>query len=274
MIVRKSMKWLLFLINLAVSLLLVSPLLYALSASFMTEAELINYPPALIPSGLHLQNYASALRMAPLFRFMFNSAVVSVACTAAQLVTGALAGYAFGVLKFKGQKALFFLMLATMMIPGQAIIIANYLTVVRMGLIDTFGSMILPYTASAFCIFNMRQAFLSLPRELNESAKIDGCNSLQFFVWIGLPLTKPFLGSLGIYTFLSVWNQYLWPLLVPNSVGMRTVQIGIGMLQNAEGNSYGPVMAAAIMILVPSILIFIIGQKSLISGLTAGAIKG
>lgn len=274
MAARKSVKWLFFLINLVVALVLISPLLYALNASFMTEGELINYPPALIPSSFYLRNYSDALRMAPIFRFIFNSAVVSVACTAAQLLTGALAGYAFGVLKFKGQKVLFFLMLATMMIPGQAIIIANYLTVVRMGLIDTFGAMILPYTASAFCIFNMRQAFMSLPKELNESAKIDGCNSLQFFVRIGVPLTKPFLGSLGIYTFLSVWNQYLWPLLVTNSVQMRTVQIGIGMLQNAEGNAYGPIMAAAIMILVPSILVFILGQKSLISGLTAGAIKG
>jgi sn-glycerol 3-phosphate transport system permease protein len=274
MSVRKSGKILLFLANLLVAAVLVAPLLYALSASFMTEAELINYPPALIPSSFYTRNYAEALRLAPIFRFIFNSAVVSVACTAAQLITGALAGYAFGVLKFKGQKVLFFLMLATMMIPGQAIIIANYLMVVNLGLIDTFGALILPYTASAFCIFNMRQAFLSLPKELNESAMIDGCNSLQYFVKVGLPLTKPFLGSLGIYTFLSVWNQYLWPLLVTNSVNMRTVQIGIGMLQNAEGNAYGPIMAAAIMILVPSILIFIIGQKSLISGLTAGAVKG
>lgn len=274
MIVRKSAKILFFLANFLVAAVLVAPLLYALSASFMTEGELINYPPAIIPSSFYTQNYVDALRMAPIFQFIFNSAIVAIACTAAQLFTGALAGYAFGVLKFKGQKALFFLMLATMMIPGQAIIIANYLMVVKMGLVDTFGALILPYTASAFCIFNMRQAFLSLPKELNESAMIDGCNSLQFFVRIGLPLTKPFLGSLGIYTFLGVWNQYLWPLLVTNSVKMRTVQIGIGMLQNAEGNSYGPVMAAAIMILVPSILIFIIGQKSLISGLTAGAVKG
>ncbi len=274
MIERKSVKWLFFLVNLLVGVVLVSPLLYAFSASFMTESELINYPPALIPSSFYIGNYGDALRMAPIFRFILNSAIVSVSCTAAQLITGALAGYAFGVLKFKGQKVLFFLMLATMMIPGQAIIIANYLTVVRMGLIDTFGALILPYTASAFCVFNMRQAFLSLPKELSESARIDGCNSLQFFLKIGLPLTKPFLGSLGIYTFLGVWNQYLWPLLVTNSANMRTVQIGIGMLQNADGNAYGPIMAAAIMILVPSILVFILGQKSLISGLTAGAVKG
>lgn len=274
MIERRSVKLLFFLINLLIAAVLVSPLLYALSASLMSEAELINYPPALLPSSFLWQNYLTALHMAPLFRFMLNSVIVAVSCTAGQLFTGALAGYAFAILRFKGQKVLFFLTLATMMIPGQAIIIANYLTVVHMGLIDTFGSLILPYLASAFCIFNMRQAFLSLPRELSESAKIDGCNSFQFFTRIGLPLTKPFLGSLGIYTFLGVWNQYLWPLLVTNSTQMRTVQIGIGMMKNAEGNAYGPIMAGTIMILVPSILVFILGQKSLISGLTAGAVKG
>lgn len=274
MIERKSVKWLFFFVNLIVGVILISPLLYALNASFMTEAELINYPPALFPSSFYTQNYVDALRMAPIFRFILNSVIVAVSCTVCQLFTGALAGYAFGILKFKGQKFLFFLMLATMMIPGQAIIIANYLTVVKMGMIDKFGALILPYMTSAFCVFNMRQAFLSLPKELSESARIDGCNSFQFFMKIGLPLTKPFLGSLGIYTFLGIWNQYLWPLLVTNSAEMRTVQIGIGMLQNADGNAYGPIMACAIMILVPSILVFIIGQKSLISGLTAGAVKG
>lgn len=274
MIEKKYARWLFFLVNLIIGAIILSPLLYALGASFMTEAELINYPPALIPSSLHLTNYTAALRMAPIFRFILNSVIVATACTAAQVFTGALAGYAFGILHFKGKKELFFLMLATMMIPGQAIIIANYLTVVKLSQIDKFGALILPYMASAFCVFNMRQAFLSLPSELNESATIDGCNSFQFFIRIGLPLTKPSLGSLGIYTFLGVWNQYLWPLLVTNSVEMRTVQIGIGMLQNADANAYGPIMAGTIMILVPSILLFIIGQKSLISGLTAGAVKG
>lgn len=121
---------------------------------------------------------------------------------------------------------------------------------------------------------DMRQAYMSLPTVLREAAIIDGCNSFQFFLHIGLPLTVPFLGSLGIYTFLQVWNQYLWPLLVTNNIEMRTVQIGIGMLQNADAMAYGPVMAGTVMILVPSILVFIFGQKTLISGLTAGSVKG
>lgn len=274
MIEKKWSRPVFFVVNLALSFLLVSPLLYAFSASFMTEPEIFSATFRYLPSAFQLNNYAVALRIAPLFRFILNSVVVSLSCMAAQLITGALAGYAFAILKFKGQKVIFFLFLATMMIPGQAIILANYLMVVNLRLIDSYGALILPYMTSAFCIFNMRQAFLTLPTELNESARIDGCNSFQFFWRIALPLTKPSLGSLGIYTFIQVWNQYLWPLLVTNSPSMRTVQIGLGMLQTADGNAFGPVMAGAIIVLLPSIVVFIMGQKSLISGLTAGAVKG
>ncbi|MEG0269956.1 MAG: carbohydrate ABC transporter permease [Clostridia bacterium] len=274
MVERKSKKLVYGILGFAIALVILSPLLYCFSASFMTERELYSNPPNFITKTFYWQNYQQALEIAPLFRFILNSTIVALAATSAQLITGSLAGFAFGCLKFKGQKLLFMLFLATMMIPGQAIIIANYLTIVDLNLIDTFGALIIPYMTSAFCVFNMRQAYLSLPKDLMESATIDGANSFQFFTRVGVPLTLPFLGSLGIYTFLSVWNQYLWPLLVTNATPMRTVQIGLGMLQNADGQSYGPIMAAAIIVLVPSVLVFIIGQKSLITGLTAGAVKG
>ncbi|HHT14358.1 MAG: carbohydrate ABC transporter permease [Christensenellales bacterium] len=251
---------------------ILSPLIYCLSTSFMTEQEI--YASKLVPSRIGLDNYRSALRVAPIFRFILNSTIVACTCTFMQLLTGALAGYAFGSLKFRGRKVLFYLILATMMIPGNAIIIANYLTMAKLQALDSYRALILPYMTSAFCIFNMRQAFLSLPSDLQEAATIDGCNSLQFFVRVGLPLTLPSLGALGIYTFLQIWNQYLWPLLVTNTINLRTVQIGIGMLQNADSVAYGPIMAGTTMVLIPSILVFVLGQKSLISGLTAGAVKG
>lgn len=266
--------WVFLALNIVLALIVISPLLYCLSVSFMTESELMSYPPRFLPSHLTLENYHLALTMAPITLFLRNSLIVALCCTAGQLLTGALAGYAFAMHEFPGKKLLFVLMLATMMIPGQSIIISNYLTVANMGLTDTYQALIIPYLASAFCLFNMRQAFLSIPTELRESAELDGCSSTVFFVRIGLPLVLPSLGSLGIYTFLNIWNQYLWPLLVTNRTEMRTVQIGIGMLQNADANAYGPIMAGVVIVLIPSVLVFVLGQKTLISGLTAGAVKG
>lgn len=268
----RASTWILMIVSFLLAILIISPLVYCLSASFMTEKEL--YATRLLPSAITLNNYRAALKVAPVFTFILNSTFVALACTAMQLFTGSLAGYAFACLKFRGQRFLFLLFLATMMIPGNAIIIANYLTISQMKLLNSYWALVLPYMTSAFCVFNMRQAYMSLPTELQEAASIDGCNSFQFFLHVGLPLTVPFLGSLGIYTFLQIWNQYLWPLLVTNNVEMRTVQIGIGMLQNSDAMAYGPVMAGTIMILIPSILVFVFGQKTLISGLTAGSVKG
>lgn len=254
-------------------LAIVMPILYAVALSLMPPDQLYDYPPPVIPRTLFFENYKTALALAPIFRFILNSLIVAAACTAGQLVTGALAGYAFAMLEFKGKKVLFLAMLSTMMIPGQAIIIANYLTISKMGMINTYGALILPYLTSAFCVFNLRQAFLQLPVELREAAAMDGCTSGRFFLKVALPLVKPSLGALGVYTFLNVWNQYLWPLLVTDSRNMRTVQIGLGMLQNADGNAVGPVMAGVVMILLPSMLVFLLGQKQLVQGLTAGAVK-
>ena len=256
------------------ALVIVSPLLYCLSTSFLTEKQI--FARQVFPTEFYGGNYVKALQQAPLFRFIMNSVIVATSCTFLQLFTGSLAGYAFGCLKFKGQHAIFTVFLATMMIPGNAIIISNYLTVSGWGLIkaNTLWVLIIPYMTSAFCVFNMRQAYKSLPGELLEAANIDGCNSFQTFLLVAMPLTLPALGAAGIQTFLTVWNQYLWPLLTTNTVECRTVQLGIGMLQNADGQAFGTIMAGTTVVMIPSLLVFVLGQKTLISGLTAGAVKG
>ena len=243
------------------ALLIISPLVYCVLTSFLTEQEIFQLK--VIPTSLNIENYQKTLDQAPLFQFILNSIIVSCSCMALQLITGSMAGYAFGCLKFKGQNAIFKIFLATMMIPGNAIIISNYLTVSGWGLLKqpyTLWPLILPYMTSAFCVFNMRQAYKSLPSE--------------YFIRVAMPLTLPSLGAVGIQTFISVWNQYLWPLLVTNSVECRTVQLGIGMLQNADGQAFGTIMAGTTIVMIPSILVFVIGQKTLVSGLTAGAVKG
>ncbi len=270
---KKLSKLIVYAINAAIGLLIISPIIYAALISLMTPDQVFAYPPKLIPKVLHWQNYKDALRTAPIGKFIINSLIMSSAITIGQIITGGLAAYAFSFMEFKGKKVLFIAILSTMMIPGQSIIIANYLTIASLGWIDSFRSLIIPYLTSALAVFLLRQAFLVLPRELREAAVMDGCGNFKFLVKIAIPLTKPAIGSLGIYTFLHAWNMYLWPLLVTNRDSMRTVQIGMSMLQNIDSQAFGPVMAGVIMIVLPSILAFILGQKQLIEGLTAGSVK-
>jgi sn-glycerol 3-phosphate transport system permease protein len=166
------------------------------------------------------------------------------------------------------------IVLATMMIPVDAIIIANYLTISQFRLNDSYLGMVAPYLTSAMGIFLMRQCFLTIPRELHEAAIIDGCRDLRFLLKIVLPISQPAIASLGVYIFIQTYNQFLWPLLVTNSNRMRTVQIGMSILKEAEAVDYGIVLAGAVLILIPSVLVFVIGQEYLVKGMTAGAVKG
>ncbi len=161
-----------------------------------------------------------------------------------------------------------------MMIPAETTIISNFLTVSSLGWTDHLYVLIIPFLTTAMGIFSIRQFYLTIPKELLEAAKIDGCNHFKFLINILIPISKPAIASLSIYTFIGTWNQYLWPLLTINNGNNRTVQIGISMLQFAEGSNYGVVLAGAILVLIPSILVFMIGQKSLVAGMTAGSVKG
>ena len=250
------------------------PILYAVDVSFMPASQVFRYPPNLVPTLLNFSNYRLALDNAPLLRFMLNSVIVSTSVTVGQIVLASLGAFAFSHFEFKGKNFIFMLILATMMIPGESIIISNYMTMGDLHLFDTYIALILPSLASAMSVFFMRQAFLKMPRDFHEVAKIEGCSNLRYLFTLLLPISKGSLGAIGIYSFINSWNSYLWPLLVTNKSNMRTVQIGIGMLQDPEGLGYGMIMGGIVIVLLPSLLIFIIGQKQILSGTLAGAIKG
>ena len=271
---KKTSKLILYAVNIVFGIVTIAPLIYALLVSLMPPEQIFAFPPKLIPKSFYIQNYKDALNIAPIMRFILNSFIVSLAVTLGQILTSCLAAFAFSFFEFKGKNLLFIAMLATMMIPGEATIISNYLTVGSLGWLDSYQALIIPYLSAAMGIFMMRQYYLTLPKELYEAAKIDGCNSFKFLTKIVLPMSKPALGSLGVYTFLVTWNQYLWPLLVTSKENARTVQIGMSMLQFSENQSFGLIMAGIVMVLLPSILIFIFGQKQLIEGMTSGAVKG
>lgn len=257
-----------------VAFLVLYPVLYTFIASLMTAEEAGRYPPPLLPESFYLGNFWTALQLAPIPRFLLNSFVMASAVTIGQLITCSMAAYAFAFMKFRGKALLFTVCLSTMMIPWEVTMIPNYLTIKALNWTDSFPGLIVPFLASAFGIFLLRQLFMQLPAELIEAARIDGCGHARIYLQIVLPLGRPALATLGVYTFLNTWNSYLWPLLVTNSKHMRTVQIGITMLQWEESMSWNLVLAGVSMVLLPSLLILIIGLKQLVRGITAGAVKG
>ncbi|MEF7437076.1 carbohydrate ABC transporter permease [Paenibacillus lautus] len=256
------------------SLAVLFPLLYTLSTSLMSEAESAVYPPPLLPEAVNLSNFAKVIDTIPVLTFIGNSLVVSIAIMLGQIVTASLAAYAFAFLRFPGKTLLFSLFLATMMIPWEVIMIPNYLTVKSLNWLDTYQGLIIPFLATAFGTFLLRQTFLQLPKELFEAARVDGCGHVRIFLSMVLPLSIPGIATLGVYSFLNNWNMYLWPLLTTNRVEMRTVQIGIGMLQFEEMNSWNLILSGVLLLLLPSLLLLALGLKPLVSGITAGALKG
>ncbi|MBE3554311.1 MAG: carbohydrate ABC transporter permease [Thermicanus sp.] len=264
----------LYLFLMIAGLFLLYPLFFTFSTSLMTPEEAGIYPPKLLPSHLYLNNFKEALETAPLVRFLLNSTVVSLIVTAGQLLTSSLAAYAFAFIPFKGRNLLFALFLSTMMIPWEVAVIPNYLTIKSWGWLDSYQGLTVPFLASAFGTFLLRQSFLQLPKDLIEAAKIDGAGHLRIYAGIVLPIARPALATLGVYAFLTTWNMYLWPLLITNSETMRTVQIGVGMLQWQEFTAWNLVLAGITIVLLPSLLVLLFGLKQLIQGLSAGALKG
>lgn len=240
----------------------------------MSESDIASFPPRILPPTPTLDNYGTVFATIPIGRYLLNSFVVSSAVVVGQLVTASLAAYAFSFLTYPGRRFLFFVFLATLMIPWEATIIPNYMTIRSIGWLDTYQGLAVPFLATAFGTFLLRQAFLQIPRELWDSARIDGASSFRFFRTMVLPLTRPALATVAIYGFLSTYNQYFWPLLITNQTLMRTTQVGIAQLRFEETLRWGLVMAGVVMVAAPTLALLVIGQRQLIRGLTAGAVKG
>ena len=274
LLIRRSRTILLVVLNLAVSLFVLLPLLYAVSVAFMPSSELFTTEMNLVPKAPTFENFRQALVKVPLARFVFNSFLVAGLITLGQIISCSLAAFSFSFLEFKGKEILFMLVMATMMIPGEATIISNYLTVSSFNWLDSYQVLIVPYLTSAMGIFLFRQFYKSFPISLYESARIDGCTNLRFIFRILLPLTKSAIGAMAVYTFINAWNMYMWPLLVTGSNEMRTVQIGISMLNNEDAQSITLMIAGVVLVIIPSIAIFIADQKQLIRGMFSGAVKG
>lgn len=248
------------------------PIFFAFMISFMQGGEVLQGK--IIPARFTLENYLSAFDRVPLVRYLWNSFYVSVVVMVFQLLVSSLAAFAFVFIPFKGRDMIFFLFISTMMIPWEATMVPNFLTIQKLGWLNTYAGLTVPFFALAFGTFLLRQQFKIIPKELFEASQIAGISRFKFFWKVVIPISRTSLITLGIYSFLTTWNMYLWPLLVTNNESARTVQIGLKQMQTQEiATDWGVVMAAVIVVILPTLLLLFLGQKHLQKGLTQGAIK-
>lgn len=259
---------------LLLGLVVVSPIIYCVLVSFMEPSEILSRELHLVPNYLYVVNYMKAVTKTEIFRFMLNSFVVAFVSSVVRIITSSCAAYSFAFFNYPGKKLLFYLAIGTMIIPADVLLVQNYFTVAGMDLLNTYTGMMVIFFVSAMNVFVIRQYFLSYSVSLKEAAHIDGCGNFRFFVSILLPTTTPALATVFISSFVGTWNTYLWPLIVTNVNEMRTAQVAVTMLNSEASNDYGVVMAAATIILAPSILVFVLFQRKIVGGLMGGAVKG
>lgn len=260
----------------AVALLMVAPLLWMLSTSFKPEREVLTTATEWIPAHPTLANYEELLKRSeefPVGRWFLNSLGVSLVVTFLVVLVSSMAAYAFARLRFKGRDALFLGVVATMAVPSQVTLIPVFLIVQRLGLFNSYAGLILPGVASAFGVFLLRQFFSSIPRELEEAAYLDGANHLTTFARVILPLGKPAVATLAIFTFIGSWNDFVWPLIVTNDVEMRTLPVGLSIFQGRYTTEYGLTMAAAAAMTIPAVLAFVIFQRRITEGIALTGLK-
>ena len=264
--------WHVLLLPLALIFLL--PFVEMFMTSVTPAADINKFPPAFFPSQITFDGYARLFASSDILLWLGNTAIVSVTAVVSHLVLCSLAGYGFARLKFPGQSFGFLAILATIMIPTQMLMIPTYILFSRIGLIDSLGAAIVPWLASAFGIFLMRQFFLSLPAELEEAAMIDGCTRLQVFFRVVLPLAKPALATLAIFTLLGSWNDLVWPLIAINNDQAFTLQLGLTNFQGTRHTEWSLLMAGNVIATLPLIVFFLFAQKQFIATMTFSGLKG
>lgn len=258
-----------------VALVFVVPLYWLFSASLKDLQEIYTFPPVWVPADPKFSNYSEAWNAAPFGRFYLNTLITTLFGVALEVVNAVLTAYALVFLRFPGKNIVFIVMLAALMIPIHVTILPNYLTVASLGWVNTYQGIILPGASVAFGAFLLRQHFLTLPSEILEAARLDGAGHLQTLWYVLLPISRPMIVTVTLVSVVTKWNDFLWPLIVTNSSGMRTLPIGLSYLFNQEGaNQWGLIMAATIFVILPVLLLFMRWQKHIVSGLTSGATKG
>ncbi|EHN58577.1 carbohydrate ABC transporter permease [Oenococcus kitaharae] len=265
---------LVYLLVIAGAIVMVIPFIWMLSTAVKTQSESIEVPPIWIPKVFHFENFVSAWQAAPFATYMMNSVFVTVATTALQLFTSILAAFGFAKLNFKGKNLLFILLLATMMVPGEMLIIPNYVTLAKVGLINTYGALIIPWIASFFSVFALRQSFQSVPDSVYYSAKIDGSSDWRFLWRILVPMSRSSIVAVTMLQVIGSWNSFMWPLIVTNSDSLRTLPVGLQSFMTESGIQYPQLMAATTFVILPMAVLYLFLQKYIIAGISRSGLKG
>lgn len=256
------------------AVIMVTPFFWMLSTSFKSFAESMKVPPQMVPTVWHFENYAEVLETIDFAKYYLNTILVTAGRTIGQLILCSIAAYAFACMRFPGKNIIFVGILTVLMVPSQVVMIPSFVLMRELNWLDTFYVLIIPGVFSAFGTFLMRQFFMTLPRDLEEAAKIDGCGYFRIFWQIYLPLSKSALVSLAIFTILASWNDLLWPLIMTSSEEKRVLSIGIASFQGQHGTDYPLLMAGAVMATLPIIILFIFVQRYFIEGIALSGIKG
>lgn len=257
----------------AISML--APFIWMLCVSFMTEAQIFSYPPNFIPHPFITDNYIHIFEKLPITQFFINSLFVALLTTIFQVLFSAMAGYAFARSKFKYKDFVFFIFLVTMMIPPQVNIVPLFFLMRELHWIDTYQALIVPGIFGGFGVFLMRQWFKNMSHEIEEAAKIDGCNIFEIFFKIALPLSIPAIVTLGLFTFITTWNSFMWPLIVTNSQDITTLPVALAQFKGSfrETIMWGDLTACSVILSLPVILIYLAGKKYFINDMLSGGIK-
>ena len=259
----------------AVAVVIAFPFYWMLTTAFKSFFEATLFPPTLFPAEAHPENFAQAWEAAPWARYFANTLIIAAAVTAGEITTAVLAAYAFARMRFRGKQLIFMLFLATLMIPSEATLIPNFVLVTKyLRWSNTLHVQIVPFLASAFSIFLLRQHFLSIPNELADAARIDGAGHLRFLRSVVLPLSVPVLVTVALITGIGVWDSFQWPLLVTSSDAVRPIQVGMAQFRTEFGAQYHLEMAAATFVIAPIVVVFLIAQRHLIQGVARTGIRG
>ena len=265
---------LLYIVLILIAVIMVVPFLWMLSTSLKTQYDAVKIPPVWIPDPPQWENYVKLFTEQPMFQFMLNTIKIVFFVVLGQLFFSSLAAYSFARISFKGRNVVFFFYIATLMVPGQVTMIPTYLMFAKAGLTDNHLALILPAFFSAFGVFLLRQFFMSLPRELEEAAEIDGCNPFMTYWRIMLPLVVPAMLTLGVFTLMNTWNDYMGPLIYLSSPEKYTMTLGIAYFKGVYTTQWNLVMAGSIVSVVPILIVYLCAQKYFIEGIAFSGVKG